>query len=295
MSGLELLHDAHQRCGAPAASRRLQSVDNVVFLASHTSGCRAGDPLERCMMDHRDLALYRLYSRELQSQPKTSFWAILLHSGYDKMSRVQLTLTKADKCCQACAENIIAYGEQAVWRMYPRLGEAVKAHPDIQEWESRGQDYKYIGFYHWFHASMAMWYAHYGNCFHELKYVWRLEPDVLWTGTIDTLISLASEDTTSDVLLPTTWTENKSFSARKYQFFLTQPFLKFVADDCHVYTYVSVGRYSTKFLFEIMDRLWKDGVVGYEEVFLPSACLNTSGCQLGLLNGWTSAAASMCK
>ena len=29
--------------------------------------------------------------------------------------------------------------------------------------------------------------------------------------------------------------------------------------------------------------------MGYEEILLPTACLNSSGCRLGLLNGWTSA------
>lgn len=288
---MRLVDDEHDRCGASGkASEQFSLVQNLVILASHTMGCRMSSTLDGCSVDINDILQYQLFSRELRHQQTTSLWTMFFHREYDKFSRVQIVGSPKDPCCVGCTENMLVYGEQAVWQLYPRLGDTMKTHPEKRVVHDPKNSY--LGYYYWFHAALPLWNTRYGRCFPKLKYIWRMEMDVLWTGTFDTLISLASEDTRSDVLLPFTWTENKTFATRGYFFFRAQPFLDSMPADIHVYSYVAVGRYSTKFLFNTMHSLWSAGVAGYEEILIPSACLNTSGCLLGNLNGWTSAASS---
>ena len=282
-------------CGASPAP--FDHVQNVLVLWTHVSGCTGDAHFARwgCAADPDDVRLYHRYARELETQPSTSLWMLLYREGYDQVTRVELGNTtspgKAHHCDgPACAQNgIAAWGEQAVWRMYPRLAQAVRQHPHIEK------EAPYLRNYYWFHAALSLWFARFGACYPQARYVWRLETDVLWSDTIDTLIRLGWDDTTSDVLLPETYGENMSLGARMYFHLPWQTFLGNVPFDKHVYALVCVGRYSRHFLLDVMQRLWTSGVAGYEELLIPSTCLNVSDCRLGLLNGWTSAASNHVK
>ena len=271
-----------------------EQVLNVLVLWTHVTGCTGGSHFTQwgsgCTVEPDDERLYRRYSRELDSQPDTSLWMLLYREGYDQLTRFALNTTPRVTSSITESQNGVAvWGENAVWRMYPRLADAVRQHPHIEK------EVPYLRNYYWFHAALPLWFLRFGACYPRARFVWRLETDVLWTDTIDTLIRLGSADTSSDVLLPETYGENMSLGARMYFHLPWQTFLGNVPLDKHVYSLVCVGRYSRRFLLDTMHRLWTNGIAGYEELLLPSTCLNVSGCRLGLLNGWTSAASNHVK
>ena len=58
----------------------------------------------------------------------------------------------------------------------------------------------------------------------------------------------------------------------------------------HVWALVSVGRYSIHFIRNIIGPRWAAGMLGYEEILLPTVCLNTTGCVLAHFHPWRSVA-----
>ena len=168
-------------------------VVNVLIIASHVSDCvarsRGGQSVDSCTVDRDDARLYRRYDQELWSQPSTSLWMLLYRENYDTLSRVRLDALGMT-CPKPCTEDrIVLWGEGAVWRRFPSLAASLRTHPHL------AKEDKYLRNYYWFHAVLPLWLAQYGSrCFPQHKYVWRMETDVLWTSTIDQLISLVRHD-----------------------------------------------------------------------------------------------------
>ena len=265
------------------------------MLASHVTQCasRAGTGLAGCVADASDAKLLELYARELRGRPTLGAWLMLYREGYEEVTRVRLeskstaaaaaSTRPAATSCATCADGIHVYGDQTTWKVFPAMQQAVTSHPFIH------RELPYLRNYYWFHAALNVWLEAFGgSCYPRLRYLWRMETDVLWTSSIDHLFDLSSSEQ-ADVLLPETLGEGKSRGAREYYHFGYSPFLADVPKEKRVFALVCVGRFSTHFLQDVMaERAWKRGIVGYEEILLPTACLNSSACRLTAFNGWTS-------
>jgi hypothetical protein len=277
------------RCELSSRRRPSTDVEQIFMLVSHVTRCKTVGSLDGCVADRADAQLLEMSVRELLHMPSTGVWLSLYSVGYENVSRVRLAGSSspqsnaAGTCTGTCADGIYVWGEKAIWKRYPRLAEALKTHPYMQ------REVSYLQKYYWFHAALNLWFAAFGACSPHVRYIWRLETDVVWTGSLDQLILLSNDDT-ADVLLPPTFAEGKSRLARGYYHFGYQTFLKDVPMDKHVFALVCVGRYSKHFLTNVMDNRWSQGIGGYEEVLLPTTCLNTTGCRLSQFSGWTNVA-----
>ena len=130
------------------------------------------------------------------------------------------------------------------------------------------------GRYFWFHASLLLWNATYGHAYPAVRYWWRIEPDVLFAGSWSYLLAIASRDT-ADLLLPqyTRWADHPNYPHWEWN----APILAGVPRSEWVYSLVSIGRYSMRFM-RVMASKWAAGVAGYEEILLPLSCTPRSNC-----------------
>lgn len=262
-------------------------VEQILMIASHVTCPTKANNLDGCSADPHDATLLTRYVQELRAQPNTAAWLLLYREGYDRFTRVHLGPSPRSPTCQSCANPTVSvWGDQAVWRRFPRLEQAVRTHPHIHK------EATYLQRYYWFHASLAVWHDSFGACYPRLKYIWRLEPDVLFAGTMDQLVDLSSTER-ADVLLPEVqFASNGSVQSNHYHHFAYQTFLDDVPPERVAWSLVSIGRYSMRFIMQNMASRWAVGVSGYEEILLPTSCLITPGCRVASFNGWDSVAAN---
>eukprot|EP00965_Chrysotila_dentata_P074490 2460155-Pleurochrysis_carterae.AAC.5 len=176
-------------------------------------------------------------------------------------------------------EGVCVWGDAALRTLFPRLAVSIDTHQGMASTPEANHRR-----YFWFHASLMVWNASFGHAYPNVKYWWRIEPDVLFSGSWAALLrhTLAHPRSGSDdVLLPrlTTYMQDpKSYPHWQYN----MDILKNIPKERWVYSLVSVGRYSTRFLHH-MTELWAAGILGYEEIFLPMACIALSqpACKLG--------------
>ena len=270
------------RCATPFALRGRptmpdERVDNIIILVSHVQCDKISGS---CSVDANDVRLLERYAQELRHQPSTAIWMLLFREGYDELKRVSLRHMKPGvgtvAACATCSDGIAMWGEHAIWKRFPSLGAAVARHPFIKYEEP------YLQRYYWFHAVLPLWLERYGECYPHARYIWRMETDVLWAGTVDTLVTLGNSDS-ADLLLPELHVGNTSRINRAYFHFQFQTFI--LPPQKQVWALVCVARYSRRFLLETMTRQWSAGSVGYEEILLPTSCLNTSNCRLSQFSG----------
>ena len=277
------LADQTTLCGTSPAGRPMAGVDNLVFLASHMTGCKEGETFSSCRVNSADMHLAERYAKDLRRQPTTGISLLLYREGYGRLTHVAFNYS-----CKSCFDSTTVWGERTIWRRFPRLEEAVRTHPHIHKEET------YLQRYYWFHTSLLLWLETFGHCYPQVKYLWRLEPDVLFAGTFDQLIDLTRDDS-SDVLLPDLhFAANSSTLSQEknYNHFAYQTFLAALPQERVAWSLVSIGRYSTTFLRRHMASRWAEGVTGYEEILLPTACLTSAGCRLSTFNGWNSVSAN---
>jgi len=210
---------------------------------------------------------------------------MLYREGFERHEEVRVMNATTPSCLDSscAAEGISVWGERAVWAQFPAMETALTAHPHIR------REIAYLQKYYWFHAGLAVLLASIGSRYPALRYLWRMETDVFFTGSMDQLVSLAANDP-ADVLLPDTYGGNRTIVARSYYHFGYQTFLSTVDPAKRVFALVCVGRFSRRFLEKIMTPKWADGTVGYEEILLPTICLNTTGCTLAQFSGWDNVA-----
>uniref|UniRef100_A0A7S3ATT2 Hexosyltransferase n=1 Tax=Haptolina ericina TaxID=156174 RepID=A0A7S3ATT2_9EUKA len=139
--------------------------------------------------------------------------------------------------------------------------------------------------YYWLHASLLLWHTRFGAAYRDLKYIWRIEPDTVFTGSIDRLLSQAKA-MRSDVLLPGARDEGEVLNYGHFN--LNRAALTGVPQHKRVWSLVCVGRFSVKFLLQVMAPRWAAGGAAYEEIHLPVSCLNSSDCTYANLDLETS-------
>lgn len=147
--------------------------------------------------------------------------------------------------------------------------------------------------YYYFHTSLLLWHRVCGHDYPRLRYVWRIEPDVVYSGSLAMLLRLSAR-TVADLLLPVYWSRDDT--TRKYiHWNITERSgqLSRVPVAKRVWSLVSISRLSTRFLTQWLARGWSaDGSAAssvpeagerqlvYEEIAMPLSCVMSDGCVL---------------
>ena len=140
---------------------------------------------------------------------------------------------------------------------------------------------EYLQHYFLFHASLVLWHRYFGHQYPRLRHIWRVEPDVALVGRGGwaALLTRASHMQT-DVLLPRLTRETDSDPHYRTHWQLNSGFTRNVPAEQRAWSLVCVGRYSLNFLLGVMTPQWTDGVIAYEEIFLPTSCLANANCSV---------------
>ena len=256
-------------------------VEQLVVMASHVTHCTADtNSMAGCAADELDLRGLARYANELRGQPQWAIWLQLYREGGTERH----TPVRVRNINISAVDGISLWGERAAWERFPRLAAAVNVHPHMREQP------RYIQFYYYFHVALALWFDAFGSRYPRVRHVWRLESDAFFAGSLAELCAL-TENVDADVLLPSTYHRNRSHMTREYAHWPHQTFLSSVPASAHVFALVCVGRYSRKFITELMTLKWAEGVVGFEEILIPTACLNATSCTLVQFDGRESVAA----
>lgn len=144
---------------------------------------------------------------------------------------------------------------------------------------------KYQQLYYIFHSALALWWQQHGEAMHpQLKYFWRLEPDVrlVGVGGWAALISRSAR-MSHDLLLPYLTFQNRSGPRERALYVhwdLNKRYVDSIAPAYRAWSLVCVGRYSRHFILDIMWPQWAQGTLVYEEIFLPTSCLARADCSV---------------
>ena len=229
----------------------------LVFVAAHKVDAAVTAMLTRLSRD-----IGRLRSRDAHRP-----WLLLFNEHPPDGATVdRWRLLDADVC---------TWSLEQVFHLFPKLERAYKT--SSASGDLFFMDATYLQHYYLFHSSLAVWHTQFGASFPRLTHLWRVEPDVALVGIGGwaALLSRASKVQT-DVLLPrliseadseptyTHWQLNKAFTER-------------VPPRSRAWSLVCVGRYSLAFLLQIMWPQWAEGMLAYEEIFLPTSCLARRG------------------
>jgi len=126
--------------------------------------------------------------------------------------------------------------------------------------------------YFFMHSALLLWLRAHGSSYPRLRYMWRLEPDVLFAGPLAQLVSLAAQHVaTTDVLLPKLWLQENV--PRYVHWARHGELLARLAPENRTYSLVSAGRFSVRFISEILAPRWEaDEPLAFEEIGIPAAC-----------------------
>lgn len=227
---------------------------HLFFLATH-------------YIDQSDSDLFELYASQLRSL--APLWVLLF---VEDISAPAVKKASA----RASAYDVFPWTQAQLFEMYPRLGASAGR-------ISPGEHFHFRRYY-WFHASIGLWRRmHGGNAAYDgVKFWWRLEPDVVFAGPLHFLVE-QHEANAADLLLPSysnRTDDNGLYRHWKFNGAILGP----VPRERQVWSLVSAGRYSTRFL-DYLDELWRLGVAAYEEILFPVACLHyLPGCTIDAFN-----------
>ena len=154
---------------------------------------------------------------------------------------------------------------------YPRMADTIRSSKALRT-TSQSDLPQYWQDYHWFHSSLMVWFRWHGHSFPSLKYLWRIEPDVLLTGELGTLVRWSASHS-ADLVLPSVAAQYQKGWVGLFQ--RDMSLFEGIPPERRVFSLVCFGRYSLRFL-KHMDTVWAAGRIGFEEVFLPTTCLNAS-------------------
>ena len=231
-------------------ARNTSSVVQLVFMALH-------EP------DETDERMVNQYVKQLErSVPAAGLW-VLLFGDADPTPAM------------AWEAPVFRWCERALHQALPELAFAVgrslraMANEPIQNHAT----------YYYFTASLLLWHQQLSSSYPSLRYFWRLEPDAVFTGSLAALVGLTASVTT-DVLLPMVYTQKQTYNTYPH-WQVNRAALQGVPPRQRVWSLVSLARYSTRFIVEMMPRRWREsGRVIYEEIGLPVTCLTTRQCSL---------------
>ena len=265
-------------CGRRAAPRAAREATDIVLLATHT-------------VDATDARIWAHFSKDMAANlPTASLWLLYFHdmqweAGWLSLGRYASSLARTaaeQRKWQATHRmEVCIWSPLDVARLFPALLATVRAGGGGLSQEPAVHEQRY----YWFHSSLAVWDAVYSHAYTSVRYIWRIEPDVLLASMagapLSPLIGLAGSST-ADVLLPRLTSQAQD---RWYpHFYRMDEGLAGIALERRMWGLVSVGRYSSSYLRTLRDDYWAHGIVGYEEVTLPTWCLKEDACQLAEFN-----------
>ena len=236
------------------------SVTTLVFLSTH-------------VVDDIDVQVIAASGRALRAMPSARLWLLLLTP----------SCTEPDSAALAARLgcSVHAWSEKELFALFPRLGAGAAALATSRSvrWQA-----PYLKMYAWLHASLALWDHRHGGRFPHARWWWRLELDVLFAGPFPRLLSQTA-DHHADVLLPKVNLRGASSYYPHWNASSNAQALAELPTNKHAYSIVPIGRYSSHFLRTIMRPRWETGLLGMEEIMIPSLCLATAGCEVGTLVG----------
>ena len=231
-------------------------VEQLVFFASSVA------------LHRTDATLLKHYASQLQTQ--SQLWLLLLTTdeappAFDSMDRPEVVSMRQ--------HPTFLWTERALQTTFAPLAAAVRN-------SLRGMARERISNharYYYYHASLLLWFRHCGETYPNVRFFWRLEPDAVYTGNMQTLLNISAA-ITADVLLPEYLRHTSSPSyphwANNLEFLSRVPKAKWA------WSLVSIGRYSRRYITDIMPRSWTSMGVAYEEISIPVSCLMETGCTL---------------
>lgn len=168
------------------APKRRPQVEQLILLATHVL-----EALEPRLLRHYNAQLQVTVNAGL-SKPVVELW-VLFYKEADRSPSAYF-----DGAASALAQTQIAvWGDQARDRALPRLPGALAA-----SWGFQQQTDAHLRTYFYQHTGLYLWLRQFGSAYPSLRYLWRMEPDVMLTGSLGSLISFSARDRTSDLLLP---------------------------------------------------------------------------------------------
>lgn len=234
-------------------------MEHLFFMATHS-------------VPYEDALIWRQYVRELNedSPSRGQLWLLIFLGGRASNWPHKVTVTR----WRSLGASVCLWSEKDVFRAFPRIPEAMQTSKAFNR-TIRAHEAPYIAQYFWFHASLAVWRRWHGDAYPSARYLWRLEPDVVYAGHLRSLLRW-SELITVDVLLP-------NLIRRELTAFIhfTRDWERFagIPPSRRVWSLVCLGRYSFRFLM-LLERLWTHGTIGYEELLIPIACTMAQNCSL---------------
>ena len=236
-----------------------------------------------------DMTLWRRHTTQLRSFPSASLSLLLLRE--DGASTGADATVATDHASQL-GMGVCVWRREMLLRRLPRLASTLAdpEHPHARESDPHLQRYYYM------HASLLLWQEAVGvRAPASLRYIWRVEPDVLFSSPLPSLLTL-SNASDADVLLPS-YKHERRFPVRfgHWAANANLSFLQGVPANERLHSLVSIGRFSLRFLRLMKTRYWATGCTGYEELLLPVACKTASRgaggflCKLGAFgsNPWS--------
>ena len=248
-------------------------VDQLVFFATH-------------QLDGVDVRLLRAFGNQLRS-PRIHSWLLLkVDDGAATLGGPEQSTTDVG------LDGAFSWTEDALFRAFPRLRglprhaealarkAAAAAHASgsnesgKQWWTNRR--------YWWLHASLALWNRTHGGRYAGARYWWRIEPDVLYAGNLRSFVE-STASFGADLVVPKLTTQAQDPEYGYWSFHAD--LLRAMPPTRRMYSLVALTRTTPRFISLLTAEYWERGIIGYEELFLPHACLShETECTLGSLS-----------
>ncbi|KAL1530209.1 hypothetical protein AB1Y20_001124 [Prymnesium parvum] len=235
-------------------------VQQLVFFATHAVGSRYWD--FRGARPGVDTWLLRHYAKSFPSYAR--LWAL-------QYKQHLAGLTYDERLSKVIGAGAASWGDHAVLQAFPLLARVVNVTSTWPRFPGEAAPPSDVNLrrYYWFHTSLIVWNASFGALYPNASYWWRVELDVIafpsWGAVLE-----QHRHQVQDVLLPKviSYTQHVQYPHWKSN----MRFLGQVSEEQWVYSLVSVGRYSQRFMRYMRSR-WELGEAWYEEIWLPTACL----------------------
>jgi len=218
--------------------------------------------------------VFRQLARELTELAagggsKAQLWAVV----YDKDSTSVRMEYHQELAQELSPGGWAVWGDRALDGIFPRLTRSVVRH--------RGATIEtphYLGLYYFLSAALGMWDRTFGKGYPSLKYWWRMEPDMLFSGSFGAFIRLTTEQTVADCVLSGPFISQRQML--QYPHWQLNPdALANTPEESRLWSIMAIGRYS-RHMMDLLGASWDAGLMGYEEITVPMTCLTSPSCTL---------------
>ncbi|KAL1527088.1 hypothetical protein AB1Y20_015771 [Prymnesium parvum] len=165
------------------------------------------------------------------------------------------------------------WGNKALEAFFPRLADALSRHYGyLGEWPS------YFRLYYFLSSALAIWDRTFAKAYPRLRYWWRMEPDVLFSGSLRTLLGVLDIATQADCLLPGPFLSQRQMPS--YSHWERNADISIGWPPSQIlWSLVVVARYSRR-MMDLLESSWDAGLFGFEEISMPALCLTSPNCTL---------------